>query len=799
MASNINKLMFAALAASALTPLTAFAQEDAAAAPEASEERRFSAVVVTAQRREENLLDVPLSVSAFNGDLLADLGIQTMDEVAKISPNVTLEVSRGTNNTLSAFIRGVGQQDPVAGFEAGVGVYVDDVYLNRPQGAVLEVYDIERIEVLRGPQGTLYGRNTIGGAVKYVTKGLSDEPTFKARGAYGSNNQQDIVASASLPIGDTLRVGGGLAYFTRDGFGENIITGEENYNKDVAAYRLSAEWDVTPDFQLRLAGDYLSDESNARQGHRLIPDKFPPITYPVLSDVYDTRAGLNVVEQDAEAKGLSLTAEYTVSDSITLKNILAYREDVSTTPIDFDSLPEADVDVPAIYENDQLSNEFQVLYSGDRLNGILGAYYLEANASTVFDVLLATTGALISVPGLNAQTFGDVNTETWSVFGDFTYDLTDKIAVSVGGRYTEDERSSIVLRRSFAGGFSPFFGGTGVPFATTSNFDGSVKFDDFSPRASVSYKPTDDHTLYVTYSQGFKGGSFDPRGQTTAAPDLNGNCIAPTINPLAPPAYCTSGATRASDPEDEFNFLQFDPEEVDSYEIGWKSSLFDGRLQSSLASFYMDYKDVQVPGSAGIDTNNDGVNDTFTGITTNAGAATIYGVEYEGTAFLGEAIFNDSDTLTSGFAVGYINAQYDEFIDAFGNDVADQRVFQNTPEWTGSFRLTYDTPFNILLKEGRLKINSLASYRSDSSQFEVRSPLDQEGYTLIDLGLRWQESGSAWGFTLGGKNLTDERYKVAGYNFINPVTGAPTLGLEGVLTAFYGDPRTVTIGVDYNF
>lgn len=799
MAHALNSFLFAALSASALTPLTAHAQEEAAPAPEAAEERRFGPVVVTAQRREENLLDVPLSVSAFDGDLLADLGIQTIDEVAKISPNVTLEVARGTNNTLAAFIRGVGQQDPVAGFEAGIGVYVDDVYLNRPQGAVLEVYDVERIEVLRGPQGTLYGRNTIGGAVKYVTRGLSDTPTLKARGAYGSYNQQDIVASASLPVGDTLRVGGGLAYFTRDGFGENIITGDENYNKDVAAYRLSAEWDVTPDVQLRLAGDYLSDESNARQGHRLIPDKFPPFTYPVLSDVYDTRAGLNVVEQDAEAKGLSLTATYTLSDAITLKNILAYREDTSTTPIDFDSLPEADVDVPAIYENDQISNEFQMLYSGDRLNGILGAYYLEANASTVFDVLLGTTGALIGVPGLNAQTFGDVNTQTWSVFGDFTYDLNDRIAVSVGGRYTQDERASIVLRRSYAGGFSPFFGGNGVAFATTSNFDGSVTFDDFSPRASLSYKPVDDHTLYVTYSQGFKGGSFDPRGQTSAAPDLNGNCIAPTINPLAPPAYCTGGATRASDPQDEFNFLQFDPEEVDSYEIGWKSSLFAGRLQSSLAGFYMDYKDVQVPGSAGIDTNNDGVNDTFTGITTNAGAATIYGIEYEGTALLGEAIFNASDLLTAGFAAGYISAEYDQFIDAFGKDVASQRVFQNTPEWTGSLRLTYDTPFNLLLREGRLKINTLASYRSEASQFEVRSPLDQDAYTLIDLGLRWQENDSPWGFTLSGKNLTDERYKVAGYNFINPVTGASTLGLEGVLTAFYGDPRTVTVGIDYNF
>ncbi|HRI99152.1 MAG TPA: TonB-dependent receptor [Hyphomonas sp.] len=734
---------------------------------------------MTAQRREENLLDVPLSVSAFQGDLLAGLGVQTLDEVAKISPNVTLEVSRGTNNTLSAFIRGVGQQDPVPGFEAGVGIYVDDVYLNRPQGAVLEVYDIERIEVLRGPQGTLYGRNTIGGAVKYVTKGLSDEAAFKARGAYGSYNQADIVASGSLPLSETVRIGGGLAYFTRDGFGENLTTGEENYNKDVAAYRLSAEWDVTPQFQLRVAGDYMSDESNARQGHRLIPDRFPPFTYPVLSNVYDTRAGLNAVEQNVEVKGGSLVAEYELNDKISLKNILAYREDESSSPIDFDSLPEADVDVPAINLNDQLSNEFQINYSGDRLNGILGAYYLDANASTVFDVILATTGALISAPGLNAQTIGDVSTETWSIFGDFTFDLTDQLTIAVGGRYTEDERRSIVLRRTLVGGLSPELGGTGVPIATTSNFDGTAKFDDFSPRVSVTYKPTSDQTLYATYSQGFKGGSFDPRGQTSAAPDFD-----------------QSGTVT---PDEVFDFMQFDPEEVDSYEIGWKSNTFSNRLQTSLAAFYMDYKDIQVPGSVGIDTNNDGINDTFTGVTTNAGAATLWGVELEGTAVLAEEMFNGSDLFTSGFSLGYIDAQYDEFIDAFGNDVASQRVFQNTPEWTGSLRLTYDTPFNILLKEGRLTINQLTSYRGDSSQFEVRSPLDQEAYALYDLSLRWQEDGSRWGFSLTGKNLTDERYKVAGYNFINPVTGAPTLGLEGVLSAFYGDPRTVTLGIDYQF
>ncbi|MBY9066507.1 TonB-dependent receptor [Hyphomonas sp. WL0036] len=788
MAGSFNKFMALALCATALTPVAAIAQE-AADESGASEERRFGAVVVTAQRREENLLDVPLSVSAFDGELLSDLGIQTMDEVAKISPNVTLEVSRGTNNTLSAFIRGVGQQDPVSGFESGVGIYVDDVYLNRPQGAVLEVYDVERIEVLRGPQGTLYGRNTIGGAVKYVTKGLSDDPTLKVRGALGSYNQRDIVANASTPLTDNLRVGAGVAFFTRDGFGENLITGEDNYNKDVAAYRLSAEWDVTDKFQIRVAGDYMSDESNARQGHRMIPDLSAPFEYPVLNNVYDTRAGLNAIKQNVDVKGGSIVAQYELNDNITLKNILAYREDEGTSPIDFDSLPEVDVDVPAIYTNDQLSNEFQISYSSDRLNGIVGAYYLEANSDTVFDVGLFTTGELLNLinsttiySGYTAQTYGDVGTNTWSIFADFTYDLTDQFSIALGGRYTEDKRSSTVLRRTYLGGFSEFFGGNGAVAATISNFTGSETFDDFSPRASLTYKPVEDHTLYATYSQGFKGGSFDPRGVSTLAIDLD-----------------QSGSVT---PDEVKAFMLFEPEEVDSYEIGWKSNLFDNRLQSSLAVFYMDYKDVQIPGSVGVDANNDGVFETFAGVTTNAGAATLWGVEYEGTALLGEKMFNDTDMLTASTSIGYINAEYDEFIAIVGGtavNLADQRVVQNTPEWTGSLRFSYDTPFNILQKEGRLIINQMTSYRGDSSQFEIPSAIDQEAYTLVDLSLRWQETGSRWGFNMTAKNLTDERYRVSGYNFINPVTGAPSLGLEGVLTGFYGDPRTFTFGIDYTF
>src|SRR5436305_2119248 len=150
------------------------------------------AITVTARRRSELLLNVPIAVSAYSGEQLDRQGALTITDVAKTTPNVTLKVSRGTNSTLTPFIRGIGQQDPVAGFEQGVGVYVDDVYLNRPQAAVLDIYDVERIEVLRGPQGTLYGRNTIGGAVKFVTKRIGDRPTMTVKGNYGSYNQADV-------------------------------------------------------------------------------------------------------------------------------------------------------------------------------------------------------------------------------------------------------------------------------------------------------------------------------------------------------------------------------------------------------------------------------------------------------------------------------------------------------------------------------------------------------------------------------------------------------------------------------
>ena len=557
---SIRAIALASAAFAGLASAPTFAQQASAA------DANDGDIVVTARRREESLLDVPIAVTAFSGAALEKSGAIDITDIGNVTPNTTLENSRGTNSTLTAFIRGVGQQDPVPGFEAGIGIYLDDVYLNRPQAGVLDIYDVERIEVLRGPQGTLYGRNTIGGAVKYVTRALPDKPQLKVRATYGSYDQADLVVSASTPITDMIRVGGSVARLSRGGFGDNLnIKGLENYNKDIWAGRGTLEIGGNGEpVLIRISGDYSRDKSDPRNGHRLIPGLVSGA--PVLDNVYDTRAGLNNPKQDVKAYGLAMNVSAQLSDTLTLRSISAWRKDRSFTPIDFDALPSVDVDVPAVYRNEQLSQEFQLLYESERLNGLVGFYYLDARASTAFDVLLGLQGAAIGFPGLNGYTAGDVRTDTWSVFGDFTYDFTDQLSLSVGGRFTNDQRNAFIYKANRISGTSPEFGGINPPLilgTPATNFRGERTFKEFTPRASLSFKPDTNTMVYASYSKGFKGGGFDPRGAGTSAP---------ISNPAAGRTYA-----------DIYNFLSFDPEKVNSYELGYKGSLFDRRLTLSLA------------------------------------------------------------------------------------------------------------------------------------------------------------------------------------------------------------------------
>ncbi len=774
-------------AAETVAPAAADDEDDAASsgdneAPPAGQDRlELGPLVVTttARRREESLIEVPVAMTVMTGEQLEQKGVIDITGLNEFVPNVTLEVSRGTNTTLTPFIRGIGQQDPVAGFEQGVGVYIDDVYLNRPQGAVLDVYNVDRIEVLRGPQGTLYGRNTIGGAIKYVTRRIGDEPEIDLKVSGGNFRQIDALMNFGAPLSDTFRIGGTVGTFQRDGFGDNLNLGIENGSKDIVAGRLSFEWAPREDVFFRLSGDWTDDNSTPRQGARLIPGALSGA--PVLKDVFDTRAGLNTPKANVVNRGISLLAEWLIDERFTLKNIVAYRDNKSALPEDFDSLPVDDLDVPVLFEDDQLTEELQLIYEGDRLNGIFGFFFMTADAADDFDVILGPTGELLGLPGLNAFTSGRVETDTWSVFGDYTYEFIDHWFITAGGRWTSDERDARIFRATFLNGFSPALGGPERdPIAVATDFSGSETFHDLNAHAALSWQPTERHNLYFSFNQGFKGGGFDPRGSAAAAPDFNGD-----------------GTVDGSEVQE---FLQFDPEQVNAYEVGYKASLFDGRLNTALAFFWNGYEGIQVPGSVGVDTDNDGIEDTFIGVTSNAGEGRIRGFEFEGQAYLADHLFANGDNLSADWAVGFLDAEFKEFIDAFGQDIADVASFQNAPEWTANASLIYDLPLTIFGLPGTLSFIPHASYRGDTNQFEVASTgLDQKDYILFDFNIVWRSFDGRWSAGIHGRNLTDKEYIVSGFDFVDDETLAPQLGREGTLTAFFGPPRTVTGTITFHY
>lgn len=658
-------------ATSRLLPLMALLSPLQVVAQPAGSGLVIEEITVTARRRAENLQEVPIAVTALSGDELRLRGAVDITEVAQSVPSVTLEPTRATNTTLTAFIRGVGQQDPLAGFEQGVALYLDDVYLARPQGVLLDLYDVERVEVLRGPQGTLYGRNAVGGAIKYVTRRLSDEFEVRLRGSYGLWNQSDLVGTVSVPVTDRFRLGATVASFNRDGFGDNLFTGGEQYDKDILGFRISAELEPVDNLLFRVAYDNTDDQSSAVAGWRPYPGGLTSIPSP--QDVFDTNAAASTLPSTAgvngnnqvESEGWMASVEWSNGDFLTLRSITSGREDYTESVIDFDSLPSNDFDAPVIYDNEQFSQEFQLLLDQDRWNLVLGLYYLDSEASNDFDVVL---GQLIA-GGLTAYTGGLVETSALSLFADFTYDLSESLSLSVGGRYTEDQRKADIFRANYLGVASPFFGNSSATrLAVNSDFEAERTFYDFSPRVNLSYAFSDDIQLYGSYSQGWKAGSFDPRGA---------NFLTPAVE------------------------QGYDAEELDSWEFGVKSSWWDDRAITNVALFYSDYQDMQIPGSVGIDSDGDGVNDSFVGTVTNAAQARISGIEIEGNLLL-------SENLSARFTASFLDPSIEEWL-VGGIDVSAQRAIQNTPEQMLFGGLSWNQP----LAGGDLLLNANFSYKSE--------------------------------------------------------------------------------------
>ncbi len=747
---TVHSVQALAAAAASMFAVPAVLAQDA---PVARSAGGLEEITVTARRREESLQDVPIAVTAFSGDRLEDLGVHDITWLQQSTPNLTLQVARATNSTLIAFIRGVGQQDPLWGFEPGVGLYVDDVYVARPQGAVLDVYDIERLEVLRGPQGTLYGRNTIGGAIKYVTKPLGDTARLDTKVNVGSYGQTDLIATGALPLGEAFAVGASAAIYRRDGFGENRYTHKDQYDKHVDAFRTSAEWHPSDVLSFRLAADYVDDTSNAKHGHREAPGMGLTAGEVVLGDIYDTRGGIGDNNQ-VKTQGVSLTGEWNISHGLTFKSITAYRAGDTDTLIDFDTSPQPALDVPGHYRDHQATQEFQLLLEGERLKGVTGLYYLDATAAGKFDTIVGILNTTIA-------TKGQVDTTSYAAFADLGWDFTDQLSATLGGRYTHDKKEGTVYRQNFTGLYSPLFGNdAAVPGLLRTNYTNDRSFDKFTPRASISYKFTGHLTTYAAYSEGFKSGGFDMRGDAVLTPG--------TVD-------------------------GYDPETVKSFELGLKGSALDGRASFNLALFHSDYSDQQIT------RQQPTVTGSIASFVDNAGSSTIQGLELEGA-------FRLTDALSLTYGVGYTDAQFDSYKTyqivtnpnpppatiAEPVDLSDSAVFQNTPEWNGNLSLNFNQGLGA--GRGSLLGSVTASYRDSYHMFEFPNDLiDQtDAYTLLDASIGWTSDSDKLRVNLVGRNLTDEQYKVGGYYLPGALYG-------NVVSSFYGPPRTYTLSLSYRF
>lgn len=759
-----NHIKLSALALAISTSLissgSVFAEESA------DEDQGLNVVTVTARKSDENLQEVPVAVTAVSGDDLASAGVSVITELQQYSPNTTLQASRGTNSTLTAFIRGVGQQDPLWGYEPGVGIYVDDVYMARPQGAVLDLLDVERIEVLRGPQGTLYGKNTIGGAVKYVTKEMSGDTEFDANVTIGSYSQADVKLTGQIPVvADKLYIGYGFASLQRDGFGEFLEIADnvgnqdnENYNKDLTAARLTVEYRASEDLFMRLSWDSTQDDSNAKGGYRLLPSLL--VDAPVPNSVYDSYTSMPTTNK-VELDGISFMVDWSISDDTSLKFITASRESYSDTNIDFDNTPLDVFDVPAFYDDENTSHELQLNHVGDGYNLVGGLYLYDGESCGHFDAILGFLGrAAFGTPGLTREVTGCNNSNSQAIYAQGSFDLDDQWSLTVGARYTDEEKEAYVNNGlAFENvyprdGWIPGYTRGAVTFprvlGTDTNGDGildapkSDSWDRFTPRVGVEYQMDADTMIFASYSQGFKSGTFNPRA---------------TVN------------------EDSAN-----PEIVDSYEVGIKKD-WNNSVRTNITYFTIDHQDRQYitvtpdPNDATVLNQNLG----------NIKGSTVDGIEAEITIAASEA-------LTFDIALGFLDGEIED-----DPSIATPLVgLSNTPEYTMNLAANYVIESDM----GYFVINANYYYRDDYILFEDSTLLQQDGYGVVNVGVSWESTGGNWYGGLYAKNITDEEYQIGGYNFVaeDGMGGfLPGLGGDTTLIAYYGDPATYHLTVGYRF
>lgn len=729
-----------AVAAGGLAQVPARAQD--AAAVDGAEE-----IVVTARKTTERLQDVPIAVTALSASALDARGIGSVTDLQQVAPNLQFTPGTGGNGgAIAPFIRGVGENDFIITADPAVGTYFDGVYVARTFGASPELLDVERVEVLRGPQGSLFGKNTVGGAINVVTRMPGDTAEFEGDVRYGSYNDFRVRARAALPLGGGFSLGlSGLGEWG-DGW-QRVPSGKDLGNRNVVNGRAVLRYQGGA-FEAIAQVDGLRRRQNSA-AHSMLdftPTFFstlqslfiaPCCTVPDRIDRTDTTPSLN--RDHADAANASLTLSYDLGGA-KLKSITAYRWVHAQFGRDGDA--SADVNYAGDFHNErarQFSQELQFTTSiFDRGSLLLGAYYYRERTKDLTRLVVAD--GLYDAPGFAEFStdvlelppeFLDFNidfdnrqtTTNFALFGNATVPLAERLTLELGGRYTHE-------KKAFYQAANRVYSNTPLLFGTPS-YELEQSWDAFTPRVSLSYKLRDDVLAYASWSQGFRSGGFN--GRPTSLEEIG----------------------------------SYDPEHLDAFEVGVKSQ-FGRILTLNLAVFRNQYRDQQLLISTV--SENTGL---IVVRTENAGKSRIQGIELEGTVRVSPRFRIDG-------SLGLLDAKYQKYVSVIAGvptDVSGRKLKQ-APEVTGSLGMSYTLPLG---EQMDATFRADATYRSANfidveNTPELRAP----DHAILNLSTTLRLPVDGLSLRLAVDNVTNRRIIVAGYDARTSF---------GFLEGYFNEPR----------
>ena len=695
MPSFRNRLLCAA-AAMAL-PFPVFAQE----ADTGAEDVNAGDIVVTAQKRSQSIQQVPVAISALNSEMLEDRGISTAAGLQFSVPSTQIGNLLGQT---SVTIRGVGLNQGAP----GVAIHVDGVYQPRPSMGDLLQIDLERVEVLRGPQGTLYGRNANGGAVNFITKAPTDEYEGYLLASYANYDEARVQGMVNVPLGENSRGRVVLDWNRRgDGFVKNIVAGGQDLDRGrTFSGRVRFDMDITPDFELSLATTFLDGTGPTQYFVLHNPPTAPVVSVnPALASASYSfepwrTAANDPVNTERRLSMSSATATWSLGD-VTLKSISAYTTLRDDSLADDDGINVSIFPARRFYDSKSFSQELNVGASVDAADVVAGLYYLKDSYKHILDYDLLEGVAPLSPLGLPPGSdlvfdVRDYDTSVKAAFADVTVRPIGDLSLIAGIRYSEENQTQVQRNTISIGTFATI---ETCPLTTN-----EAKFTSTTPRIGARYEFSPSANAYATFSKGYKAGGFN----------LNA---------------CSN---------------QFNPEKLDSYEVGLKTRLLDRTLTLNLSAFYYDYTDLQISQVVGL-----------ARFITNAAAATIKGAELE-------ADWQPDEHWSINANATYLDATYKRFSNTDGLDPAagvqllDGNRLNEAPKFSGNLGIAYRTAAS---GHGRFTIRTDLSYRSKYYLREFNGPLDtQEAFALINAGLIWDSPDERFRVRLFVNNLTNKAY-----------------------------------------